>query len=130
MPDYQEKCLRIYDAIDYAENARMIPIVAYSGGDDPQKLAADNIENRLKELKIDAMTHLVKPGVKGRLQCSLVFVARSGLDEFTERPAGNDAHVRKATRCPFWEQVSCRSRLMEWNSLARRAQQREARLIE
>ncbi|MBI1832411.1 MAG: alpha/beta hydrolase [Planctomycetes bacterium] len=63
LPDYQEKCLRIYDAIDYVENARMIPIVAYSGGDDPQKLAADNIENRLKELKIDRMTHLVKPGV-------------------------------------------------------------------
>ncbi|MBI3823345.1 MAG: hypothetical protein HY289_11800 [Planctomycetes bacterium] len=63
LPDYQEKCLRIYDAINYVENARMIPIVAYSGGDDPQKLAADNIEKRLKELKIDAMTHLVKPGV-------------------------------------------------------------------
>lgn len=63
LPDYQEKCLRIYDAIDYAENARMIPVVAYSGGDDAQKRAADNIEKRLKELKIDAMTHLVKPGV-------------------------------------------------------------------
>jgi pimeloyl-ACP methyl ester carboxylesterase len=63
LPDYQEKCLRIYDAIDYVENARMIPIVAYSGGDDPQKLAADNMENRLKELKIDAMTHLVAPGL-------------------------------------------------------------------
>jgi|ERR1051325_6921230 pimeloyl-ACP methyl ester carboxylesterase len=61
LPDYQERCLRIYDAIDYVENARMIPIVAYSGGDDPQKLAADNIERRLKELKIDAMTHLVRP---------------------------------------------------------------------
>ncbi len=63
LPDYQEKCLRIYDAIDYAENARMIPIVAYSGGDDPQKLAADNIENRLRDLKINSMTHLVNPGV-------------------------------------------------------------------
>lgn len=63
LPDYQEKCLRIYDAIDYVENARMIPIVAYSGGEDAQKLAADNIENRLKELKIDAMTHLVAPGL-------------------------------------------------------------------
>lgn len=63
LPDYQERCLRIYDAVDYVENARMIPIVAYSGGDDAQKLAADNIENRLKELKIDAMTHLVAPGV-------------------------------------------------------------------
>jgi pimeloyl-ACP methyl ester carboxylesterase len=68
LPDYQEKCLRIYDAIDYVENARMIPIVAYSGGDDPQKLAADNIENRLKELKIDAMTHLVKPGAGHKLE--------------------------------------------------------------
>ncbi|MSU80300.1 MAG: hypothetical protein EXS16_19685 [Gemmataceae bacterium] len=63
LPDYQERCLRIYDVVDYVENARMIPIVAYSGGDDAQKLAADNIENRLKELKIDAMTHLVAPGV-------------------------------------------------------------------
>jgi pimeloyl-ACP methyl ester carboxylesterase len=63
LPDYQEKCLRIYDAIDYVENARMIPIVAYSGGDDPQKKAADNIEGKLKDLKIDAMTHLVAPGL-------------------------------------------------------------------
>ena len=63
LPDYQERCLRIYDAIDYVENAKMIPIVAYSGGEDAQKLAADNIENRLKELKIDAMTHLVAPGL-------------------------------------------------------------------
>ena len=63
LPDYQERCLRIYDAIDYAENARMIPIVAYSGGADAQKLAADNIEKRLQELKIDAMTHLVAPGL-------------------------------------------------------------------
>ena len=63
LPDYQEKCLRIYDAIDYVENARMIPIVAYSGGEDAQKLAADNIENRLKELNINAMTHLVAPGI-------------------------------------------------------------------
>jgi len=63
LPDYQERCLRIYDAIDYVENARMIPIVAYSGGEDAQKRAADNIENRLKELKINTMTHIVAPGL-------------------------------------------------------------------
>ncbi len=63
LPYYQEKCLSIYDALDYAENARMIPIVAYSGGADPQKMAADNIENRLKELRIGDMTHLVAPGL-------------------------------------------------------------------
>ena len=31
LPDYQEKCLRIYDAYRYAENAVHVPIVAYSG---------------------------------------------------------------------------------------------------
>jgi len=50
LPDYQEKCLRIYDAVDYAENAFNVPIVAYSGEKDPQKKAADNIENALKSI--------------------------------------------------------------------------------
>ena len=45
LPEYQEKCLRIYDAVDYAENAFNVPIVAYSGEKDAQKKAADNIEN-------------------------------------------------------------------------------------
>ena len=31
LPRYQEKCLRIYDAYRYAENAFNVPIVAYSG---------------------------------------------------------------------------------------------------
>src|SRR5260221_1146808 len=37
LPDYQEKCLRIYDAYLYAENAFNVPIVAYSGEKDAQK---------------------------------------------------------------------------------------------
>ena len=51
LPDYQEKCLRIYDAVDYAENAFNVPVVAYSGEKDAQKKAADNIENALKGFK-------------------------------------------------------------------------------
>ncbi len=62
LPPYQEKCLRIYDALDYAENAFNVPVVAYSGEKDPQKAAADSIEKRLKELNIP-MTHLVAPGL-------------------------------------------------------------------
>lgn len=62
LPPYQEACLRIYDAVDYAENAFNVPIVAYSGSEDPQKLAADLIEARLKKLDIP-MTHLVAPGL-------------------------------------------------------------------
>lgn len=64
-PDYIEKCLHIYDAVDYAENAFNIPVVAYSGADDPQKLAADLIEARLKEFKEPhSFTHVVAPGLK------------------------------------------------------------------
>lgn len=63
LPYPQEECLRIYDAIDYAENAFDVPIVAYSGARDPQKKAADSMEERLKTLGL-GMTHLVAPEVE------------------------------------------------------------------
>ena len=64
LPDYQEKCLRIYDAYRYAENAFDIPIVAYSGEIDAQRKAAENIQAELKRLGLgDRMTHLIGPGL-------------------------------------------------------------------
>jgi hypothetical protein len=63
LPDYVEKCLHIYDAIDYAENARNVPVVAYAGEQDAQLQAARNIENILKP-KMIPMTLLVAPGLK------------------------------------------------------------------
>ena len=64
-PKVWDKCLTIYDAVDYAANAFDVPIVAYSGGMDPQKLAADNIEARLKTLGLtERMTHLIAPEQK------------------------------------------------------------------
>ncbi len=63
LPPYQEPCLRIYDAVDYAENAADVPVVAYAGSDDPQLQAARNIEARLEPLGIP-MTILVSPGLK------------------------------------------------------------------
>ena len=62
---YQEKCLRIYDAVDYAENAFNVPVVAYGGADDPQLQAAKNIEAKLKPLGIP-MKLLVAPGLGHR----------------------------------------------------------------
>ncbi len=62
LPPYQEACLRIYDAVDYAENAFDVPVVAYSGEKDKQKAAADAIEARLKELGL-SMTHIIAPGL-------------------------------------------------------------------
>lgn len=63
LPDFQERCLRIYDAVDYAENAFDVPVVAYGGSDDPQLQAAKNIEAKLKPLGIP-MKLLVAPGLK------------------------------------------------------------------
>jgi predicted esterase len=62
LASYQEPCLRIYDAVDYAENAFDVPVVAYGGDQDPQLQAARNIEARLKPLHIDIKL-LVAPGL-------------------------------------------------------------------
>ena len=58
----RKKCLSIYDAIDYAENAFDVPVVAYGGADDPQLQAARDIEAKLEPLGIP-MTLLVAPGL-------------------------------------------------------------------
>ena len=63
LPDYQEACLSIYDAADYAENVADVPVVAYSGEDDTQIAAARNVEARLEPLGL-TMTHLVAPKLK------------------------------------------------------------------
>src|SRR5262245_18569495 len=63
LPAHQEACLHIYDAVDYAENAFNVPIVAYSGAKDPQMQAAVNIETRLKSAGIP-MTHIVAPDLE------------------------------------------------------------------
>jgi pimeloyl-ACP methyl ester carboxylesterase len=62
LPPYQEACLHIYDAVDYAENAFNVPVVAYAGSDDPQFAAARNIQARLEPLKIP-MKLLIAPGL-------------------------------------------------------------------
>ncbi len=65
LPSPQEELLTIYDAVNYARNAAMVPIVAYSGERDKQREAAVNIEKRLKELGLaDRMTHVIGTGLE------------------------------------------------------------------
>jgi hypothetical protein len=86
LPDYQEKCLRIYDAIDYAENAFNVPIVAYSGEKDAQKKAADNIENALKNFKEPhKFTHLVAPGLEHQMPKEWQDKAQAEYSKFMEK---------------------------------------------
>lgn len=65
LPGYIEKCLRIYDAADYAENVAILPVVAYSGEKDPQIAAARNVEDRIKDTPtIRPFLHFVAPGLE------------------------------------------------------------------
>jgi predicted esterase len=63
LPPYQEACLHIYDAADYAENIADVPVVAYAGAADPQLQAARTIEDRLKGTGL-SLKLLVAPGLK------------------------------------------------------------------
>lgn len=62
LPPEQEATLSIYDAVDYAENAADVPVVAYAGEKDAQLQAALTIQEQLKPLQIP-LTLLVAPGL-------------------------------------------------------------------
>jgi hypothetical protein len=82
LPPYQEACLSIYDAVDYAENAFDVPVVAYAGANDPQLQAARNIQERLKGLGIP-MTLLVAPGLAHQFPAEWQKKAEAEYDKFT-----------------------------------------------
>jgi pimeloyl-ACP methyl ester carboxylesterase len=92
LPPYQEACLHIYDAVDYAENAFDVPIVAYGGDKDPQLQAARNIAERLKPLTIP-MTLLVAPGLghtfppewRAKAEAAYAKHTAKGREEYPER---------------------------------------------
>jgi predicted esterase len=92
LPPYQEACLHIYDAVDSAENAFDVPVVAYAGEKDKQLQAARNIEERLKPLGIP-MTLLVAPGLghefpaewRAKAETAYARYATKGREEYPER---------------------------------------------
>lgn len=101
LPDYQEKCLRIYDAVDYAENAFNIPVVAYSGEKDAQKAAADNIENALKGFKERLrFTHLVAPGLEHKMPPEWQAKADAEYRQMMALPRSEHDRVRFVTYTP------------------------------
>jgi hypothetical protein len=64
LPTWQEACLRIYDAADYAENLFNVPAVAYAGEKDEQRQAALNIKARLENADFPySLRILTAPGL-------------------------------------------------------------------
>ncbi len=92
LPPAQEDCLSIYDAVDYAENAANVPIVAYAGEKDAQLAAARTIQDRLKPLGIP-MRLLVAPGLghqfpaewQAKVEEELAKYAAAGRSEYAPR---------------------------------------------
>jgi predicted esterase len=106
----QAACLSIYDAIDYAENAANVPVVAYAGEKDPQLRAAQSIQDKLKPLGIP-MTLLVAPGPghkfppewQAKVEEELVKHVAAGRPEYPKRLR----FVTYTTRCSGcdWVQI-------------------------
>jgi dienelactone hydrolase len=66
LPAFQEDCLTIYDAIDYAENAFNVPVVAYAGAEDDQLKATQAVQDKLAKLDLKLphpLTLLKAPGI-------------------------------------------------------------------
>jgi hypothetical protein len=65
IPWYEQKLWHLYDSVDYAVNLLNCPTVAYSGGADAQKQAADKMAEALSQVGI-VLTHIIGPNTGHR----------------------------------------------------------------
>ena len=65
IPWYEQKLWHMYDSVDYAVNLFNCPTVAYSGGADAQKQAADKMAEALWQVGI-ILTHVIGPNTGHR----------------------------------------------------------------
>jgi hypothetical protein len=94
-----EDCLRIYDAVDYAENVFNVPVVAYGGEKDPQLQASRHIEKALKLAKLPVKFQtLVAPGLEHQFPAEWQRNAEEAYAPFIEKGrAEYPKHVRFVT---------------------------------
>ena len=105
LPDYVDKCLHIYDAVDYAENAFNVPVVAYSGEKDPQKKAATNIETALSDFKEPLrFTHLIAPGLEHQMPKEWQEKAEAEYRKYADAGRTTPDRVRFVTYTPRFGQ--------------------------
>ena len=90
LPAYQEACLTIYDAADYAENTFDVPIVAYAGALNPQLQAARTME-ALEPLHLK-MTLLVAPGLKHQFPPAWQEKAEAAYQRYAGPDKGRDEY--------------------------------------
>lgn len=119
LPEYAEKCLHIYDAVDYAENAYNVPVVAYSGEKDPQRQAATNIENALANFPEPLrFTHLIAPGLEHQMPKEWQAKADTEYRRYADKGRSVPERVRFVTYTPRygrcdWVQIDALRRTYE-----------------
>jgi dienelactone hydrolase len=90
LPEYQDRALHIYDAVDYAENAVNLPVVGYGGEVDPQLRASQEIQKAVASMTGLKALFLVGPKTPHRWH----------PDSLKESNAFIDAAVREGLRTP------------------------------
>jgi pimeloyl-ACP methyl ester carboxylesterase len=96
---YQDALLRIYDAVDYAANAQMVPMVGYGGEIDPQLQASINIQERLAAERIEPphMLFLIGPGTAHKWEPTSLAASNTFIDAVLARPAKEPDHIHFVT---------------------------------
>ena len=92
LPDWKKRILARYDAFEAARNLAMVPAVAYSGGDDPQKDAALTIGKALEApgMPKDRLTHMIAPGLGHKMPPDWKAKVDAALEPFKEKGRQGD----------------------------------------
>ena len=103
---YQEAMLRIYDAVDYAANAQMVPMVGYGGEIDPQLQASINIQERLAAEHIEPpqMLFLIGPGTAHKWEPASLAASNTFIDAVLARPRKEPDHIHFVTYTTAYHQ--------------------------
>jgi dienelactone hydrolase len=103
---YQEAMLRIYDAVDYAANALMVPMVGYGGELDPQLQASVNIRDELaaEHLSPPQILFLVGPKTEHKWEPGALAESNKFIDAALAKPRREPDHIHFVTYTTAYHQ--------------------------
>ncbi|MGN6387137.1 MAG: prolyl oligopeptidase family serine peptidase, partial [Verrucomicrobiota bacterium] len=122
-PWWEQKLWHWYDATDYALNLYNCPTVAYSGGIDPQKQAADIMAKSLAKYGME-LTHIIGPNTPHRYEPGAKKEVIRRIDSIAEK--GRNPFPRKVK----FETWTLRYNEMLWVKLDAMAEHWERAMIE
>ncbi len=127
LPGYQHRALRIYDAVDYAENLAAVPFITYGGELDAQLAASLTMQSAAQEADVPVQV-LVGPGMGHKFDAESLakFMAfhaehsESGRPSFPGRKEFRFVtYTTKYNRCE-WATIIEMGRMFERASLSSR----------